>query len=82
MPFPCSHSNSKDIAALHERLVKSFLDNMTQVDLVVSYGKEGGHDGFLFFIRTNRGSASEWYKVPTSSFASHQYRWIFPEEFL
>jgi 50S ribosomal subunit-associated GTPase HflX len=33
--------NPKDIEALHERLVKFFLDNMTQVDLVVSYGKEG-----------------------------------------
>jgi hypothetical protein len=35
--------NPKDIEALHERLVKFFLDNMTQVDFVVSYGKEGGH---------------------------------------
>jgi hypothetical protein len=33
--------NPKDIEALHERLVRFFLDNMTQVDLVVSYGKEG-----------------------------------------
>jgi hypothetical protein len=33
--------NPKDIEALHERLVKFFLYNMTQVDLVVSYGKEG-----------------------------------------
>jgi GTPase len=31
----------KDIEALHERLVRFFLDNMTQVDLMVSYGKEG-----------------------------------------
>src|SRR5437016_7543264 len=33
--------NPKDIEALHERLVRFFLDNMTQVDLMVSYGKEG-----------------------------------------
>ena len=33
--------NPKDIEALHERLLRFFLDNMTQVDLVVSYGKEG-----------------------------------------
>jgi hypothetical protein len=32
--------NSKDIEVLHERLVRFFMDNMTQVDLVVSYGKE------------------------------------------
>jgi GTP-binding protein HflX len=31
----------RDIEALHERLVRFFLDNMTQVDLVVPYGKEG-----------------------------------------
>jgi hypothetical protein len=41
MPFPCPATNPKDIEALHERLVKFFPDNMTQVDLVVSYGKEG-----------------------------------------
>jgi hypothetical protein len=39
--IPMSALNPKDIEALHERLVKFFLDNMTQVDLVVSYGKEG-----------------------------------------
>src|SRR5205085_11241165 len=33
--------NAKDIEALHERLVRFFLDSMRQVDLVVSYGKEG-----------------------------------------
>jgi GTPase len=33
--------NPKHIEALHRRLVKFFVDNMTQVDLVVSYGKEG-----------------------------------------
>jgi GTPase len=33
--------NPKDIEALHERLVRFFLDNMTQVDIVVPYGKEG-----------------------------------------
>jgi GTP-binding protein HflX len=32
--------NPKDIEALHQRLLRFFLDNMTQVDLVVSYGKE------------------------------------------
>jgi GTP-binding protein HflX len=31
----------EDIEALHERLVRFFLENMTQVDLVVPYGKEG-----------------------------------------
>jgi GTP-binding protein HflX len=31
----------EDIEALHARLVRFFLDNMTQVDLVVPYGKEG-----------------------------------------
>jgi GTP-binding protein HflX len=39
--IPMSALNPKDIEALHERLVGFFLDNMTQVDLVVSYGKEG-----------------------------------------
>jgi len=33
--------NPKDIEALHERLVRFFLDDMTEVDLVVPYGKEG-----------------------------------------
>ena len=33
--------NPRDVEALHERLVRFFLDSMTQVDLVVSYGKEG-----------------------------------------
>ena len=37
--IPMSAINPKDIDALHER--RLFLDNMTQVDLVVSYGKEG-----------------------------------------
>jgi GTPase len=32
--------NPKDIEALHQRLLRFFLDNMTQVDLLVSYGKE------------------------------------------
>src|SRR6266404_573373 len=39
--IPMSALNPKDIEALRERLVRFFLDNMTQVDLVVSYGKEG-----------------------------------------
>jgi GTPase len=33
--------NARDIETLHERVVRFFLDNMMQVDLVVSYGKEG-----------------------------------------
>jgi len=33
--------NPKDIEALYQRLVRFFRDSMTQVDLVVSYGKEG-----------------------------------------
>jgi GTP-binding protein HflX len=33
--------NPKDTEALRERLVRFFLDNMIQVDLVVPYGKEG-----------------------------------------
>jgi hypothetical protein len=32
--IPMSALNPKDIEALHERLVRFFLDNMTQVDLV------------------------------------------------
>jgi GTP-binding protein HflX len=39
--IPMSALNPKDIEALHERVVRFFLDNMTQVDLVVPYGKEG-----------------------------------------
>src|SRR6478736_2850872 len=39
--IPMSALNPKDIEALHGRLVRFFLDNMTQVDLLVSYGKEG-----------------------------------------
>ena len=39
--IPMSALNPKDVEALHERLVRFFLDSMTQVDLVVSYGKEG-----------------------------------------
>ena len=31
----------KDIEAPHERLVRFFQDNMTQVELVIPYGKEG-----------------------------------------
>jgi GTP-binding protein HflX len=33
--------NSEDVEVLHERIVKFFLDDMTEVNLVVSYGKEG-----------------------------------------
>jgi GTP-binding protein HflX len=39
--IPMSTLNPRDIEKLHERLVRFFLDTMTQVDLVVSYGKEG-----------------------------------------
>src|SRR5246127_3037215 len=39
--IPMSALNPKDVEALHERLVRFFVDSMTQVDLVVSYGKEG-----------------------------------------
>src|SRR5246127_1552969 len=39
--FLMSALNPKDIETLRERLVRFFLDSMTQVDLVVSYGKEG-----------------------------------------
>jgi GTP-binding protein HflX len=39
--IPMSALNPKDVEALHERLVRFFLDNMTEADLVVSYGKEG-----------------------------------------
>src|SRR6266568_3070313 len=47
--IPMSALNPKDIEALHERLLRFFLDNMTEVDLVVSYGKEG----VLAEIRSN-----------------------------
>ena len=33
--------NPQDIEALHSRLVTFFLDTMTEVELVVPYGKEG-----------------------------------------
>jgi len=36
-----STQDAEDIAALRERLVRFFLEQMTQVDLVVPYGKEG-----------------------------------------
>jgi GTPase len=32
---------SQDVEVLHQRVARFFLDSMTQVDLVVSYGKEG-----------------------------------------
>jgi GTP-binding protein HflX len=50
--------NPKDIEALHSRLVSFFLDNMTQVELVVSYGKEG----VLAEIRKNIQVLSESYE--------------------
>lgn len=38
--IPMSALNPKDIEALRERIVQFFLADMTQVDLVVAYGKE------------------------------------------
>jgi GTP-binding protein HflX len=55
--IPMSALNPQDIDALHERLVKFFLDEMTQVDLVVSYGKEG----VLAEIRKNAHVLKESY---------------------
>jgi GTP-binding protein HflX len=48
----------KDIEALHARLVSFFLDTMTQVELVVPYGKEG----VLADIRQNIHVLSESYE--------------------
>ena len=50
--------NPKDIEALHSRLVSFFLENMTQVELVVPYGKEG----VLAEIRKNIHVLSESYE--------------------
>jgi GTP-binding protein HflX len=50
--------NPKDIEALHARLVSFFLDNLTQVELVVPYGKEG----VLADIRKNIHVLSESYE--------------------
>src|SRR6202043_1513284 len=50
--------NPKDIEALHSRLVRFFLDNMAQVELVVPYGKEG----VLADIRKNILVVSESYE--------------------
>ena len=55
--IPMSALNPKDIEALYERLVRFFLDNMTQVDLLVSYGKEG----VLAEIRKNAHVLKESY---------------------
>lgn len=55
--IPMSAFNPEDIEALHGRLVRFFLDNMTQVDLVVSYGKEG----VLADIRKNAHVLKESY---------------------
>ena len=49
--------NPKDIEALHSRLVSFFLDSMTQVELVIPYGKEG----VLADIRKNIHVLSESY---------------------
>jgi GTP-binding protein HflX len=48
----------QDIETLHTRLVSFFLDNMTQVELVVPYGKEG----VLADIRKNIHVLSESYE--------------------
>jgi GTP-binding protein HflX len=50
--------NPKDIEILHERLVRFFLDNMTEVHLVVSYGKEA----MLAEIRKNVHVLKESYE--------------------
>jgi GTP-binding protein HflX len=55
--IPLSALNPKDIEALREHLVRFFLDNMTQVDLVVSYGKEA----VLAEIRKNVHVLKEFY---------------------
>jgi GTP-binding protein HflX len=50
--------NPEDIEALHSRLVTFFLDTMTEVELVVPYGKEG----VLADIRKNVHVLSESYE--------------------
>src|SRR5882762_11637176 len=50
--------NPQDIEALHSRLVTFFLDTMTDVELVVAYGKEG----VLADIRKNVHVLSESYE--------------------
>ena len=50
--------NPEDIAALHSRLFTFFLDTMTEVELVVPYGKEG----VLADIRKNVHVLSESYE--------------------
>jgi GTP-binding protein HflX len=50
--------NPQDIEALHSRLVTFFLDTMTEVELVVPYGKEG----VLADIRKNIHVLSESYE--------------------
>ena len=50
--------NPQDIEALHSRLVTFFLDTMTEVELVVPYGKEG----VLADIRKNVHVLSESYE--------------------
>jgi sugar phosphate permease len=53
-----SGAHPQDIEALHSRLVSFFLDTMTEVDLVVPYGKEG----VLADIRRNVHVLSESYE--------------------
>ena len=54
----CLRVNPQDIEALHSRLVTFFLDTMTEVELVVPYGKEG----VLADIRKNVHVLSESYE--------------------
>lgn len=63
--------NPEDIAALQSRLVTFFLDTMTEVELVVPYGKEGvladirknvhvlseSYEGRVFVLRSRRAPA-------------------------
>lgn len=55
--IPVSALNPKDIEALHDRLLRFFLDNMVEVELVVSYGKES----VLAEIRKNARVLNESY---------------------
>jgi len=56
--IPMSALNPQDIDTLHSRLVNFFLDTMTEVELVVPYGKEG----VLADIRKNIHVLSESYE--------------------
>jgi GTP-binding protein HflX len=64
--------NPQDIEALHSRLVTFFLDTMTEVELVVPYGKEG----VLADIRKNVHVLSESYEEKV--FVSRSRRTLAP----